>query len=408
MDFAIILEEWASFIIRWVHVISGIAWIGSSFYFIHLDLSLKKHERLPPGAGGDAWQVHGGGFYHMTKYLVAPPQMPAELTWFKWEAYTTFISGMFMLGILYYWHSELYLIDKTIRDLPPWAAIAISVGSLIVGWVVYDLMCKSPLGRNDHVLLVAFFVFLVAAAYGFTQVFSGRGAFIQLGALIGTAMVANVAMVIIPNQRKVVAVLIAGQTPDPKLGAEGKQRSLHNNYLTLPVIFLMLANHYPLSFATKWNWVIASLVLVIGGVIRHFYNVRHAGGASPWWTWGVAALCMLLIMWLSAQGPAGMYAATSQPAATAAQKTPSFSDIQEIMISRCSMCHAKEPVWAGIGVAPKGVMLDMPETIRLHTREIALQTIHTHAMPPGGNITELSDADRRTIAAWLAAGARGD
>ena len=404
MDWAIILEEWASFIIRWVHAISGIAWIGSSFYFIHLDLSLKKHDRLPQGAGGDAWQVHGGGFYHMTKYLVAPPQMPAELTWFKWEAYTTFISGIFMLGILYYWHAELYLIDKTVWDCRPGPRSQSASASLIVGWVVYDLMCKSPLGRNDYVLLAAFFVFLVAAGWGFTKVFSGRGAFIQLGALIGTAMVANVAMIIIPNQRKVVAALMAGQTPDPKLGAEGKQRSLHNNYLTLPVLFLMLANHYPLSFATQWNWVIAALVLVIGGVIRHFYNVRHSGGASPWWTWAVAAFCMLAIMWLSARGPAGMYAATSTPAAVA-QKKPSFADVQEIMISRCSMCHAKEPVWAGIGTPPKGVMLDTPETIRLHAREIALQTVHTHAMPPGGNITDLSDDDRRTIAAWLAAGA---
>jgi uncharacterized membrane protein len=304
-----------------------------------------------------------------------------------------------MLGVLYYANAGLYLVDKTVLDISPGMAIAISIGSLAVGWVVYDLMCKSPLGKNDYVLLGVFFVFLVAAAWAFTQVFSGRGAFIQLGALIGTAMVANVAMVVIPNQRKVVASLLKGEEPDPRLGAEGKQRSLHNNYLTLPVLFLMLSNHYPLAFASRWNWVIVALVLIMGGLIRHFYNMRHLGKPSPWWTWAIAAWCMMVIVYLSAQGSAGMFGQTG------AQATPMFADVREIVSARCSMCHAKEPVWSGIGMAPKGVMLDTPEMIRLHAEEIGFQAVYTRAMPPGGNITDITDEERQTIGAWLAAGA---
>jgi uncharacterized membrane protein len=223
----LILWEWMSFAVRWLHVIAGIAWIGSSFYFIHLDLSLRQRDGLPAGAHGEAWQVHGGGFYNMVKYLVAPARMPDHLTWFKWEAYATWASGMGLMVIVYYFSTRLYLIDQTVMALSPAAAVAISLAGLVAGWIVYDLMCKSPLGRDEMTLAALGFVFLVAMAWGFTHVFSGRGAYMQMGAMIGTIMVANVAMIIIPNQRKVVADLIAGRAPDPKLGAMGKQRSLH-------------------------------------------------------------------------------------------------------------------------------------------------------------------------------------
>lgn len=391
-----VLGEWLSLIIRWLHVVAGIAWIGSSFYFIHLDLSLKPRPGLPEGVKGDAWQVHGGGFYHMVKYLVAPARMPDELTWFKWEAYTTWLSGFALLVVVYYLGAELFLIDKSVLDLQPPTAIALSVGTLIVSWLAYEALCRSPLGRNEVALSLIGYVFLVALTYGFTHIFSGRGAFVQIGALIGTIMVANVFVIIIPNQRKVVADLIAGRVPDAWLGDQGKQRSVHNNYLTLPVVFLMISNHYPLLYATRYNWLIVAIVLAVGPVIRHFYNSRHEGKGSPWWTWGVAAAGMIAVAWLSAAGP-------RETATGALPPAPAFAAVEDIVTSRCSMCHAREPVWAGIAHAPKDVALDTPERIRLHARMIEINAVRSRAMPPG-NVTEMTDDERRTLAAWLASG----
>jgi uncharacterized membrane protein len=392
-----IIWEWVDLALRWLHVIAGIAWIGSSFYFVHLDLSLKQREGLPEGAGGEAWQVHGGGFYNMVKYLVAPSRMPDELTWFKWEAYTTWLSGIALLIVVYYLAAELYLIDRAVLDVEAWVAVAISVAGLVLGWSIYDLLCRSPLGRNDGALAAVGFAFLVVLAYAFTLVFSGRGAFMQMGALIGTMMVANVFIVIIPNQVKVVDDLIAGRSPDPELGRAAKQRSLHNNYLTLPVIFVMIGNHYPLAFAGRWSWAILAIILVIGTVIRHFFNQRHEGKASPWWTWAVAVAGMAAIVGLSAQP------AVSTDAVAAEIE---FAEVESIVLSRCSMCHAAEPLWEGLTVPPKGVVLETQEQIRLQAKAIGLQAVHTRAMPPG-NITELPDEERQVLAAWLAAGAPG-
>jgi uncharacterized membrane protein len=395
----IILWTWVDFALRWLHVIAGIAWIGSSFYFVHLDSSLQRRDGLPDGAGGEAWQVHGGGFYHMIKYLVAPARMPDQLTWFKWEAYTTWISGFFLLVVLYYASAELYLVDPLAFANPKWLAIAVSLALLVLGWIVYDVLCKSPLGASEAGLSAAGFVFLVALAWLCTHLFSGRGAYMQMGALIGTIMVANVFFVIIPNQKKVVAALLSGQKPDPALGEQAKQRSMHNNYLTLPVVFLMISNHYPMSFASRWNWVIFALVLVVGAVIRHFYNVRHRGLPNPWWTWGVAAAGMALIVVLSAGGPSH-----GERAAVAPGQEVTFADVESIVLSRCSMCHAAEPLWPGIAAPPKGVMLDHPELIRLQAREIYLQAAASDAMPPA-NVTELEPEERGMLAAWYQAGA---
>lgn len=392
-----ILWDWAALGLRWLHVIAGIAWIGSSFYFIHLDLSLRRQPGLPEGAGGEAWQVHGGGFYNMVKYLVAPSRMPDKLTWFMWEAYTTWLSGMGLMAIVYYWAASLYLIDSSVLALDPWAAIAISVGGLAAGWVIYDQLCRSPLGRNDAGLAAVGFAVLVGLAYTFTLVFSGRGAFMQMGALIGTMMVANVFLVIIPNQRKVVADLVAGRTPDPALGRTAKQRSLHNNYLTLPVIFVMIGTHTPLAFASRWSWLMLAIVLVVGAVIRHFFNQRHKGAPSPWWTWGVAAAGMLTVVWLSAQTPTTTIIIEEET-------EEDLAAVGEIIEYRCSMCHAAEPMWAGIASAPKGVLLETQTQIRLQARAIGLQAVLTHAMPPG-NITGVEPAERQVLAAWIAAGA---
>jgi uncharacterized membrane protein len=395
-----VLTEWLSLILRWLHVVAGMAWIGSSFYFIHLDLSLKARAGLPEGVKGDAWQVHGGGFYHMVKYLVAPARMPDELTWFKWEAYTTWLSGFALLVLVYYLGAELYLIDKTVLDLTAPKAAAVALGSLTVAWLAYEALCRSPLGRHEVALALVGYVFLIALTYVFTHVFSGRGAFTQIGAIIGTIMIANVFVIIIPNQRKVVAALIAGKEPAPVLGEQGKQRSVHNNYLTLPVVFLMISNHYPMLYATRFNWLIVAIVLLIGPVIRHFYNSRHEGKGSPWWTWGVAAAGMLAIAWLSAAGP-------RETATGALPVAVKFAAVQDVVLSRCSMCHAAEPVWTGIAAPPQGVVLDTPEHIRRHARLIEIWSVRSHAMPPG-NITEMTSDERRLLAAWLSAGAKSE
>ena len=393
----IIITEWVSAIFRWLHVIAGIAWIGSSFYFIHLDLSLKHREGLPAGVKGEAWQVHGGGFYQMIKFMVAPSEMPDELTWFKWEAYTTWLSGFALLVLVYYFHADLFLVDQSVLALTATQAALIAFCSLVAAWLVYEGLCRSPLGKHEVALAIVGYVFLVALTYLFTHVFSGRGAFNQIGALIGTIMVANVFVIIIPYQKKTVAALIAGTEPDPYWGEIGKQRSVHNNYLTLPVVFLMLSNHFPLFFGTRYNWLIVAIVLLIGPVIRHFFNARHAGKGSPWWTWALAAAGMIAIAWLSAAGPPGQQTG-------ALDKTPSFADVQNVVFARCSMCHTQQPMWPGIAAAPRGVRLDSPEAIKLHASMIAINAVDSHAMPPG-NITDISPQERQMLAAWIAAGA---
>jgi uncharacterized membrane protein len=392
----VVLTEWLGAILRWLHVIAGIAWIGSSFYFIHLDFSLKGHGNLAPGVKGESWQVHGGGFYQMIKFMVAPKAMPDELIWFKWEAYTTWLSGFALLVVVYYFNADLFLVDKAIWDLSAPMAAAVAFFSLAAAWIAYEALCRSPLGKHEVALALVGYVFLVGLTYGFTHVFSGRGAFTQIGALIGTIMVANVFVIIMPYQRKTVAALVAGKDPDPVWGELGKQRSVHNNYLTLPVIFLMLSNHYPLFFATQYNWAIVAIVLVIGPVIRHYFNSKHEGKEGPLWTWAVAAAGMIAIAWLSGTG-AGIKMG-------ALPETPKFAKVQEIVMSRCSMCHAAEPVWDGIVAAPKGVRLDTADQIKRHAKLIELNAVRSRAMPPG-NVTGISADDRQVLAAWIAAGA---
>ena len=388
---------WSEMLIRWVHVIAGIAWIGSSFYFIALDLSLKPGKELPEQAHGQAWQVHGGGFYNMVKYLVAPSKMPDELTWFKWEAYGTWISGFALLTVIYYTSAGLYMIDLEILDITELQAVAISVAGIALGWGLYDGMCRSPLGKHTGLLALAGFAFLVALAWGYTQIFSARGAFVQMGVTIGTIMVANVLMVIIPGQKKVVAALVAGETPDPKYGARGKQRSLHNNYLTLPVVFVMIGGHYPAIFATKYAWVILALVLVIGAVVRHFFNTKHKGDPAPWWTWGVAAALTVMAIFLSHAGaPRADYDETAyaDPAALHVAAV-------ELVTENCAICHAHEPAWDGMAFAPKGVVLETEGDVVRYVDDIFWQVAKSHAMPPG-NVIWIEDEQRAMLAEWRA------
>ena len=274
-----VIWDWIAFSARWLHVITAVAWIGSSFYFIALDLGLNRN--IPGPADGEEWQVHGGGFYHVQKYLVAPEAMPEHLTWFKWESYSTWLSGAAMLILVYWMGADLFLIDPTKTDLAIWQGIVISALSLTIGWLVYDALCKSPLGERPTVLMLLLFGLLVVTGWGYTQIFTGQAMMLHLGAFTATIMTANVFFIIIPNQRIVVADLKAGRKPDPKYGKIAKLRSTHNNYLTLPVVFLMLSNHYPLAFATQYNWVIAALVFLMGVTIRHFFNSMHARKWRP-------------------------------------------------------------------------------------------------------------------------------
>ncbi len=395
-----IIWEWLMFAARWVHVITAIAWIGSSFYFIALDLGLWRDRNLASGADGEEWQVHGGGFYHIQKYLVAPAEMPEHLVWFKWESYFTWLSGFVLLSLVYYGGAELYLIDTNVWDAAPWQAIGVSLIAIVGGWFAYDFICKSKLGDNKTTLMILLYIILVALAWGFTQIFTGRAAFLHLGAITATIMSANVFLIIIPNQKVVVADLIAGREPDPKYGKIAKQRSTHNNYLTLPVIFLMLSNHYPLAFATEFNWIIASLVFLMGVTIRHYFNSVHARSGNPTWTWLVTVVLFILIMWLSTVPKV----LTGDPELTARETrlagVESFDHVRDIVLGRCSMCHNVEPFWDGVASAPKGVLLDNDKDILAHAREIYLQAGRSNAMPPG-NVSWMEDDERAIIVAWF-------
>ncbi|RMA41503.1 urate hydroxylase PuuD [Rhodophyticola porphyridii] len=397
-----ILLHWVEFAVRWLHVITAIAWIGSSFYFIALDLGLRRDPKPASGADGDEWQVHGGGFYHIQKYMVAPAEMPDHLVWFKWESYATWLSGVALLAVVYWLGAELFLIDYNVMDLTTWQAVLISAGSLIVGWVIYDLLCKSPLGQNPTALMLLLFLLLVVMAWGYTQVFSGRAALLHLGAFTATIMTANVAMIIIPNQKIVVRDLKAGRTPDAKYGQIAKLRSTHNNYLTLPVIFLMLSNHYPLAFASEYNWIIASLVFLMGVTIRHFFNTMHAKGDMLWWTWGATAAIFVAIVWLSIlplSRDEPLEEARLSPVSERFAAHAEFGDVANIVLGRCSMCHGAEVYWDGIATAPRGVYLDSDAAIAANARAIYLQSGVTHAMPPG-NLSFMEETERAAIRNW--------
>src|SRR5210317_320115 len=401
MSELVVMWDWLAFAVRWLHVITAIAWIGSSFYFIALDLGLRKVPDLPVGAHGEEWQVHGGGFYHIRKYLVAPEQMPEHLTWFKWESYATWLSGAALLAVVYWAGGELYLIDQNKAELALWQGILISAGSLAIGWIVYDMLCKH--GPKDHptVLMVILFVLLVVMGWGYNQIFTGRATLLHLGAFTATIMSANVFFIIIPNQKIVVADLMAGRAPDPKYGKIAKLRSTHNNYLTLPVIFLMLSNHYPLAFASEYNWVIAGLVFLMGVTIRHYFNTKHARAGNPTWTWAVTAILFLLIMWISTNplqnhNTEDASLSERQQIFVAAQ---GFEDAQDIILGRCSMCHMSEPVYDGIRRAPKNVHLENTYDITAYAKQIYLQSGVTHAMPHA-NVTWMEDEERQIIVDW--------
>ena len=399
-----VLWSWTEFAVRWLHVITGIAWIGSSFYFIALDLGLNRNIDGP--ADGEEWQVHGGGFYHIQKYLVAPDAMPEHLTWFKWESYWTWLSGAALLMIVYWVGGELYLLDPTKAEIALWQGILISAASIGVGWVIYDFLCKSALGDRPTAMMLVLFGIIVALSWGLNQVFTGRAALLHLGAFTATIMTANVFFIIMPNQRIVVADLKAGRSPDPKYGKIAKLRSTHNNYLTLPVVFLMLSNHYPLAFGGDNAWIIACLVFLLGVTIRHYFNSLHARSGNPHWTWAVTVVIFIVMAWLSTATLFDEYEAAETRALTPAEErfasAAGFDEAHDIVLGACSMCHAREPVWPGIRWAPKGVLLETKSDIARHAKVIALQAGYSRAMPPP-NAFEMAREDRAALVAWVRA-----
>ncbi|MEP3056345.1 urate hydroxylase PuuD [Ascidiaceihabitans sp.] len=405
-DFAIIWD-WIAFSVRWLHVITAMAWIGASFYFIALDLMLKPSDTLPAGASGEEWEVHGGGFYHTIKYMVAPSQMPAHLTWHKWQSYSTWLSGAALLMIMYWVGGEIFLLDPTKADLSLFQGILISGGSLTIGWLAYDQMCKSKLSNHPTVLMLLLFAILVVMSWGYNQIFTGRAALLHLGAFTATIMTANVFFQIMPNQRIVVQDLKEGRTPDAKYGKIAKVRSTHNNYLTLPVVFLMLSNHYPLAFGTQYAWIIASLIFLTGVTIRHYFNTMHKTGKGPHWTWAVTVLLMIVIAWLSSVRPTvTLEEAEARPLTAYEQKFASaegFDTAYDIVRGNCSMCHAREPFWEGIRWAPKHVYLETAGDIARQAEQIYLQAGLTHAMPPPNAISTMTPENREHIIAWVQA-----
>ncbi len=382
--------DWLNLLFRWAHLVVGIGWIGTSFYFMALDLSLRKREGMKQGVLGTAWEVHGGGFYHVEKYTVAPKELPDDLIWYKWEAYLTWVTGFALLVVQYYFNATAYLIDPNVLKLMPGEAVLISVVSLVAGWLVYDRLCRSPIGRNTPLLAVCVFILIMAATYMFTHVFSGRGALIHVGAFIGTIMAVNVFGVIIPNQRKIAASLMAGEAPDPALGAMGKQRSVHNNYLTLPVLLMMVSNHYPLLTGHPHSWLLVALVLVIGAMVRHFFNRHDAGDEFGrfWWSLPIAAVALVAAMIMTA------------PRDYSGADAVADSTVLEIVRTHCAVCHAASPVHDGFEEAPKDIRLETLGDITRYADLIMQQAVQSDAMPLG-NETGMTDEQRATLGAWI-------
>jgi uncharacterized membrane protein len=387
----VFLGDWANLLVRWAHMIVGIGWIGTSFYFMSLDYTLDLRERKSIGVFGTSWQVHGGGFYHVEKFTVAPPTLPEKLHWFTWEAYLTFVTGFILLIIQYYLNARSYLIDPSVMELTPLQAAGISVASLLVGWLIYDGLCRSPLNEHTIPLALCVFALILGAATFYTHVFSPRAALVHVGAFIGTIMAANVFAVIVPNQRKLVAQLIKGETPDAKYGKVGKQRSIHNNYLTLPVLLMMVSPHYPFLSTHPQSWLIVTLIILIGALTRHFFNRAEAGDefGSYIWTVFVATFLVMVAIYLTAP--------------TKVMATGSVGDTDALKISEthCVTCHARRPSHEAFKEAPKNVTLETVADLKRFAPLIQTQAVANKAMPLG-NETKMTQDERNKLGQWIA------
>lgn len=388
------LLDWINLLGRWVHMITGIAWIGASFYFIWLDNSLeppKSAADRDKGVSGEVWSVHGGGMYHAQKYQVAAEKLPETLHWFKWEAYTTWISGMFMLALMYWYSAEIYLIDPAVANLSKPVAVLIGAALIVVGWFAYDRLCKSAIGNRENLMAAVLFVALSIIAYLLCQLFSGRGAYMHFGAMLGTIMVGNVFFVIIPGQKDMVRSIQQGSEPDPIHGIRGKQRSVHNTYFTLPVLFVMVSNHYAMTYGHELNWLILIAITLIGALVRVYFVTRHNGRASP-----VPLLLSLAIL----AAIVTMVAPRQAQLAANAPSTVDLAQVQQIVTQRCSSCHATMPSQPGFQVAPQGIVFDTAEDILRQAAAVHQQTVVTRAMPIG-NLTGITDDERTAVDVWF-------
>jgi len=429
------LTEWLNLGIRWIHMITGIAWIGASFYFVWLENNLNRSNPRE-GLSGDLWAIHGGGIYHLEKYKLAPPKMPENLHWFKWEAYFTWLSGVALMLVVYYLNPSLYLVKPGV-DLAPEMAIAIGFGSMVAGYVAYHFLCDSPLGKRPALLGAVLFVLIIAAAYGFSQIFSGRAAYIHVGAIIGTIMVGNVFFTIMPAQRALVKAIEDNTTPDPTLPAKGLLRSRHNNYFTLPVLFIMISNHFPSTYGSQYNWLILAGIAMLAVLVRHYFNTRH-DSSKYIWTLPAAALGMICLAFVT--GPSMKAASTeapkaaaityakipatavsgnpdaakaaepastpAEPAATApAVAAVEFAKVSSVIQERCSVCHSATPSSPMFSAPPAGFMLDTPEQIKAQAAKIHAQSVASQIMPLG-NITQMTQEERDLIGSWIDQGAQ--
>jgi uncharacterized membrane protein len=387
--------DWLNLLLRWLHLIAGIAWIGASFYFVMLDNSLsrpRKPEDERRGVFGELWAVHGGGFYNSQKYLTGPKGEPLSenLHWSKWEAYTTWLSGMALLALIYWWGAGSYLIDKSVLALSPGAAIAISIAFLAGGWIVYDVLCR-VLEKNETLLVALVFALVMVSAWALFNVFSARAAFIHVGAMIGTIMVANVFFHIIPGQKKMVEDIRAGRDPDPRPGIIGKQRSVHNTYFTLPVLFTMISNHYPMTYSHPYGWAILGVIMLAGVLIRQFFVLRHSGKVN----WALPGIAVVLL--------AGVAIALAPKSVGKGAEPVAFAKVHGVLKERCVGCHAAQPTQPGFVQPPKGILLDSPDQIAANAPKVA-ETVANRYMPIG-NLTNMTDDERTLIAAWFAQGA---
>ncbi|TLX63412.1 hypothetical protein DN820_11450 [Stutzerimonas nosocomialis] len=403
------LTEWLNLTIRWIHMIVGIAWIGASFYFVWLENNLNRANPRD-GLSGDLWAIHGGGIYHLEKYKLAPERMPETLHWFKWEAYSTWLSGVALLTVVYYLNPALYLVAPG-SDLSPAMAVAIGFASLIAGWFVYDLLCDSPLGKRPGLLGLVLFGLIVAAAWGYSQLFSGRAAYIHVGALIGTIMVGNVFRIIMPAQRALVRAIEEKREPDPTLPAKGLLRSRHNNYFTLPVLFIMISNHFPSTYGSRYNWLILAAISVLAVLVRHYFNTRHNSQRFAW-ALPVAAVGMISLAFVSAPN---RQSAPNLPTTTPERQriehqagarpgAQGFAQVSEVIHERCTVCHSANPTSPLFSAAPGGVMLDTPEQMRQQAAKIHAQSVASQIMPLG-NITQMTQEERDLLGAWIDQGA---
>lgn len=390
------LLEWVNLLGRWVHMITGIAWIGASFYFVWLDNHLeapKSKNDSDKGVAGEVWSVHGGGFYHAQKYQVAPAKLPETLHWFKWEAYTTWISGMFMLALMYWYSAEIYLIDPGVASLSKPVAVIIGMVVIIAGWVAYDWLCRSKFGESEKTTAIIMFFVLSALAFVLCQIFSGRGAYMHFGAMLGTIMVGNVFFVIIPGQKDLVSAKNEGRVPDAIHGIRGKQRSVHNTYFTLPVLFVMISNHYAMTYGHKLNWLILIAITLIGALIRVYFVARHKGAAS---------LLPLIIAFVLLAGIVAVAAPKpiDRTAALAGSAVVSLSEVHEVVMQRCSSCHASTPTQPGFPSAPQGIVFESEADVVRQAAAIYQQTVVSKAMPIG-NLTEITEEERQLIGTWF-------